>query len=153
MANVYLEGMKAIHNGGDDLLTGTIRALLLTDGTVATFDETSSFVTQVLAEAGNTEATDASYTGQGATGRLTLGTKSVNEAGGKIDFTAAKLTWTALDSFTVSAAVVFFFVSADSDSEAISFHNFTDKAANGSDFEVRWSGTDGNGIVFTVDNS
>lgn len=153
MADVYLEGMRAIHNGDKDLLTGTIRVLLLDATTTPTFLETSSFVTQILAEAGNTEAVHGSYTGQGASGRLTLGTKSVAENAGLVEFVAAKSTWTALDGFTVAAAVVFIFDTADTDSEGLSFHNFTDKAANGSDFDVRWNNVDGNGRVFSIDNA
>ncbi len=152
MSNFYLEGMRKIHDGGRDLLTGTVRVLLLTDATTPVFLETSSFVSDVLAEAGNTEASDASYTGQGASGRLTLGTKSVVEAGGLVEFLAAKSVWTALDGFTVAAAVVFFFGTSDADSEVISFHDFVDKAANGSNFEVRWNNVNGNGRVFSVDN-
>lgn len=152
MANVYLSGIEAIHNGGRDYLTEALRVLLLTDATVAAFVETHSFVTQILADAGNTEATDASYTGQGATGRLTLGGKTAVESGALVELNATKSTWIALDSFTVSAAVVFFFDTGDTDSEGLSFHNFTDKAANGSDFEVRWNNIDGVGRVISVAN-
>jgi len=153
MGNLYYEGMRVIHNGDRDLLTGTVRVLLLTDATSPSFDATHSYITQVLGDAGNTEAATASYTGQGATGRLTLASKSVLETGALVEFKAAKASWTALDGFTVAAAVVFFFDTDDTDSEAISMHDFTDKAANGSDFDVRWSDIDGVGQVFTITNS
>ena len=100
----------------------------------------------------NDEATDASYTGQGATGRLTIGNDAATINGALVEYTADKSVWTALDSFTVAGALVFWWNTADGDSVPISMHDFADTAANGSDFEVRWESDASNGAIFTIAN-
>lgn len=157
MGNVYLSGIEAIHNGDSDYLTDTVRVGLLVDDTVASFDETHDFVaggSGILDDAGNTEMTDATYQAVGATGRVDLaGPKEAQIAGALVELNAGKSIWDPLDGEIVSAAFVYFFITSDALSPALSFHDFTDKAANGSAFEVRWNSIDGIGRVLSLANA
>ena len=144
MANVFNVAKRGIIDGTIDIQADTLRVLLYTtspnaDLTDAQLDLTT--VANVEADAAFAEATHASYTGQGASGRLTLGarTASTDNTNNRSEQDAADLTWTALNSFTITGALLFKFVTNDSDSIPIAYYNLADTTCNGGDIILQWN--------------
>lgn len=115
----------------------TIRILLVTTYTFDPDPDTISGITM-------TEASDASYTGQGATGRLTLAGKSrtVNDTDDRVEYDATDPVWTALDNETIVGGIIFKFVTDDTDSIPLAYCELTSPAVtNGSDFTFQFGAT------------
>ena len=107
-------------------------------------------VAGVTGDAGFTEAADASYTGQGATGRLTITVSAPTQENtaneGRVDGT--DLTWTALNSMTLTGMLIYKFITDDSSSIPIAFYDFSsDVVCNGGDVQVAWNAS---GILNTT---
>jgi hypothetical protein len=103
-------------------------------------------VTAVLGDAAFVEAADASYTGQGSSGRLTLTTTPAtkDDTADQAEIDATDSTWTALDSMTLTGAMIFKFVTDDDGSTPIGFYDFSsDLVTNGGDVTVEYSATEG----------
>lgn len=136
-------------NPSVDFVADTIRVLLVKTG--YTFDPDPNTVSAI---SGLNELTDASYTGQGASGRLTLGTKSRTEddTNNRVVFDAADPVWTALDGGeTVIGGIVFKHVTDDTDSVPICFISAAEsKVAQGSDMTLAFDATLG---VYYTENA
>src|SRR5262245_57657374 len=106
MPNVFNIAKQRIIDGSLDLQADTLRVLLFATSPNADLTDAQldlATVAAVEADAAFAEATNATYTGQGASGRLTLGTRtsSVDNAANRAEQDAADLTWTALNGFTI----------------------------------------------------
>jgi len=110
MANIF-NTMKAGLFNTIDTDVDTLDILLLTTcpASLTAALRDLATVTAVLADAAFVEATDASYTANGTTGRVALGAATVSRDDandrGEADF--PDITYTALDSFTIAGAVVY----------------------------------------------
>lgn len=98
MSAVYTNGVAAIMNGSVDLLTATVKAMLVTSG--YTFDDTDSVVNDVTP--GSNELSGAGYS------RLTLGSKAVSPdtGAGRTYFQAGNLSWTGINAGTADAVIL-----------------------------------------------
>lgn len=122
---------------GRDLSTGTLRMLLLKTTAAGAFDPDLDTVAALLAVGSVAECDFTNYT------RKTLAsvTRTVDDTNNRVAFDAADVTWTAAGGATnntPAAAVIYLFVTNDSDSVPLSYHdtNFGSVATNGGDFTV-----------------
>ena len=134
-------GVFNIAKGNESLSwTGdTIRILLVKPA--YTFDPDPDTISGIT---GLNELTDASYTGQGASGRLTLAgkTRTVNDTDNRVEYDATSPTWTALNNETVHGGIIFKFVTDDTDSVPLAYCELTaDQVTNGGDFTFDFGAT------------
>lgn len=126
---VYNVAKTNLMNGTLDLDTHDIRCALLVGA--VTINPDHATVQAVIAA--NTEASDASYA------RVALTTEAVtqDDVNDRADFDADDISFGALDNETPTAALIFRFVTNDTDSIPISIHdtNFG-AAANGAGYTV-----------------
>lgn len=144
MANVFNEAKLQLLESSLDMDTDVLRIMLFTTSP-ASLDTTLknlTDVTAVLGDAAFVEAADASYTGQGATGRLTLSVSAParDDASDTTEVDATDPTWTALDNDTLTGAMIFKFVTDDDGSTPIAFYDFaSDLVTNGGDVTVEFN--------------
>lgn len=148
MANVFNEAKLQLLQATLDMDTDAMRIMLFTTSpaSLTTALKNLTDVAAVLLDAAFVEAADASYTGQGASGRLTLTVSAPtrDDAADQAEVDATDATWTALDSMTLTGAMIFKFVTSDALSTPIGFYDFaTDLVTNGGDVTVEFSATDG----------
>ncbi len=148
MANVFNEPKLQLLLTTLDMDTDVLRIMLFTTSpaSLTTALKNLADVAAVLLDAAFVEAADASYTGQGATGRLTLTvtTPTKDDTQDQAEFDATDPTWTALDSMTLTGAMIFKFVTSDALSTPIAFYDFaSDLVTNGGDVTVQFSATEG----------
>jgi hypothetical protein len=137
----YNRGKTQVLNGGVDLLTDTIKVMLVNAS--ASFNADHNFVSEV----NTNELSGTGYAGGFAgSGRKTLASKTVTEddTNDRAEFDAADVTWTAINAGTASAAVLIKEGTADTDSVLIAYLDFTDVVTNGGDFTLQW---DAEGIL------
>lgn len=145
---VYNKAAEELANGTIDLLTDTIKTMLVTS-------QYSPVRTDLVVDAGGAnDAVDAEinvtgYTrGWGGSGRKTLGTKVVvvDQANNRAEFSAANLTWTTLGTGATIAAMVVIKegVSNDTTSRLIAYLDVTDTPTNGGDIAFTF---DAEGII------
>jgi hypothetical protein len=145
---VYNKAAEELANGTIDLLTDTIKTMLVTS-------QYSPARTDLVVDAGGAnDAVDAEinvtgYTrGWGGSGRKTLGTKVVvvDQANNRAEFSAANLTWTTLGSGATIAAMIVIKegVSNDTTSRLIAYLDVTDTPTNGGDIAFTF---DAEGII------
>lgn len=137
----YNKGKAQVLNGGIDLLTDTIKVMLVDDTYV--FAATHNFVSDVSAD----ELSGTGYTGGFAgAGRKTLASKTITEddANGRAEFDAADVVWTGLSAGTVGGAILIKEITNDAASLLIAFLDCVDTGSTGSDFTVQW---DAEGIL------
>ncbi len=148
MANVFNEAKLQLLETGLNMDTDVLRIMLFTTSPASLTTAFKNFtgVDDVLGDAAFVEAADASYTGQGASGRLTLTVTAPtrDDTNDQAEFDATDATWTALDSMTLTGAMIFKFVTSDALSTPIAFYDFSsDLVTNGGDVTVQFSATDG----------
>ncbi len=148
MANVFNEPKKLLLDATLDMASDVLRILLFTTSpaSLSTTLKNLADVAAVLSDGAFTEAADGTYTGQGASGRLTLSvtaaTKDDTADQGEID--ATDPTWTGLDNDLLTGCMIFKFVTSDALSTPISFYDFSsDLQTNGGDVTVEFSATEG----------
>lgn len=134
---VYTKAAEEIANGTIDLLTDTIKAMLVNSTYTAAKSDT------VVDAGGANDPVDAEINvsgyvrGWGGAGRKSLASKAVNldNANNRAEFDAADLTWTALGSGATIAAMILIKegVSNDTTSRLIAYLDVTDTATNGGD--------------------
>jgi len=138
----YNKGKTQVMNGSIDLLTDTIKVMLV-DNTY-TFDADHAFVDDISGD----ELSGTGYTGGFAgAGRKTLGSKAVNQddTNDRAEFdSTADVTWTSLDSGTVRAAILIKEITNDAASIPIAYLDLGDEASTGGDFVIEW---DSEGIL------
>lgn len=148
MANVFNEPKLQLLDAALDMEADVLRIMLFTTSPASLTTTLKNLVdvAAVLLDAAFVEAADASYTGQGSSGRLTLTvstpTKDDTQDQGEVD--ATDPTWTALDSMTLTGAMIFKFITSDALSTPIAFYDFaSDLVTNGGDVTVQFSATEG----------
>jgi hypothetical protein len=145
---VYNKAAEELANGTIDLLTDTIKTMLVTS-------QYSPARTDLVVDAGGAnDAVDAEinvtgYTrGWGGSGRKSLGTKVVvvDQANNRAEFSAANLTWTTLGTGATIAAMIVIKegVSNDTTSRLIAYLDVTDTPTNGGDIAFTF---DAEGII------
>jgi hypothetical protein len=147
MANVFNIAKKALLDASLNMDTDVLRILLFTTSpaSLTTALKNLTTVQAVLADAAFVEAADASYTGQGASGRLTLTVSAAtqDDTNDWAEIDATDPVWTALDSMTLTGAMIFKFVTDDAGSTPIAFYDFSsDLVCNGGNVTVQF-GSDG----------
>lgn len=148
MANVFNETKLQLLLATLNMDTDVIRIMLFTTSPASLTSalKNLSDVAAVLGDAAFVEAADASYTGQGASGRLTLAVTAPtrDDANDQAEFDAPDPTWTALNNMTLTGAMIFKFVTSDLLSTPIAFYDFaTDLVTNGGDVTIEFSAADG----------
>ncbi len=148
MANVFNEPKLQLLLTTLNMDTDVLRILLFTTSpaSLTTALKNLADVAAVLGDAAFAEAADASYTGQGSSGRLTLTVTAPtkDDAADQAEFDATDPTWTALDNMTLTGAMIFKFVTSDALSTPIAFYDFaSDLVTNGGDVTVEFSAADG----------
>ncbi|KKN15253.1 hypothetical protein LCGC14_0987980 [marine sediment metagenome] len=132
---VYNKGTTEIANGGIDLLTDTLKMMLVTSSYVA--DRDDDFIEEGVDDANEHEIVVSGYTGGfGGAGRKTLGTKTVTEddANDRVEFDIANITWTALGvGATIAGAIIVKEITNDLASILIAYLDIADTPTNGGD--------------------
>lgn len=146
MANVYNVAKSGILDATIDMDADTFEVLLLKSSPVPAFDSDQTTVTGVLGQAANTELTDASYTANGTSGRVVLGTVTVavDQANDRGEADAPDTTYTALDNETIGAVVLYKRVGAagpsgDGSHIPIAFYDVADQVTNGGNIVIQWN--------------
>jgi hypothetical protein len=147
MANVFNEAKKALLDASLDMDTDTMRILLFTTSPASLSSTLKNLTTvaAVLGDAAFVEAADASYTGQGANGRLTLTVSAAtrDDTNDWAEIDATDPVWTSLSSMTLTGCMVFKFVTDDAGSTPVAFYDFSsDLVCNGGNVTVQF-GSDG----------
>jgi hypothetical protein len=146
MSLVYNLAKKLIADGSLDLLTDTIKVMLV--GSTYTEDADHDYVNP---SAYLTEISGTGYAGgYGGSGRKTLASKTVTEddANDRAEFDAANLTWTSINAGTPAGAILIRERAATGDtmSELIAFIDSGGFpiVTNGGDLSITW---DAEGIL------
>jgi hypothetical protein len=149
MANVFNEAKKLLLDATLDMDGDVLRIMLFTTSpaSLTTAMKNHVDVADVLADSGNfVEAADATYTGQGASGRLTLTTTPAtkDDTADQAEIDATDVTWIALDNDLLTGAMIFKFVTSDALSTPIGFYDFASNLqTNTGDVTVEFSATEG----------
>lgn len=132
----YNKGKGVVMNGDIDLLTDTIKVMLVTSA--YTFDADHDFANDVTGE-----LTVSGYTGGfGGAGRKTLASKTVtiDNTNDRAYFDAADVSWTALGAGeTIGGAILLKEVTNDAASPLIAFIDLANAATAGTDVSIIWS--------------
>jgi len=118
--------------GGTQFVWGTDTIMCLLNSSSYTFDPDHDTVD-------NVDANELSGTGYV---RKTLASKTVtvDDTNDEVRFDAADITWTGANFGTVAGAVVYKFVTNDTDSVPLVWAELTSPAVtNGGDFTLQWS--------------
>lgn len=132
-------GMQRILNGNVDLLTDTLKVVLLGSGYTPNKDH------EFISDLGANELTGTGYTsGFAGSGRKTLASKAVTKDNSAdiAYFDANDLTWTAINAGTAAYAAIVKEVTSDADSPVLAIIDLSpDIATNGGDLTVQWAAT------------
>ncbi len=138
MANVWNEAKLQLFLSTLDMENDAMRLMLFTTSPAVMTDAQKDLTTvaDVLSDSAFTEATDASYTGQGANGRITL--TGVNaqrdDVQNQAEFFADDPTWTALDNDLLRSAMILKFSVNDAGSTPVCLYPFVGaQQTNGGD--------------------
>lgn len=147
MANVFNIAKKALLDATLDMDSDVMRIMLFTlsPAALTTTQKNLTTVSAVLGDSAFTEAADSSYTGQGASGRLTLtvSAPTQDDTNDWAEIDATDPVWTSLSSMTLTGAMIFKFVTDDAGSTPVGFYDFSsDLVCNGGNVTVQF-GTDG----------
>lgn len=130
------KGRTLIANGSVDLLTDTLKVMLLSAAYTPNKDH--NFVSDL----GANELSGTGYTaGFGGAGRKTLASKTVtqDDTNDLAVFDAADVTWTAINAGTVAYAAVVKEVTSNADSPVLAIIDVSpDVATNGGDWTLQW---------------
>jgi len=137
MANVvFLEGLKALTNGGIDLDTNTIKVALVTSSYTPDEDSHNAF------DDVTNEVSGTGYTAGGAT--LSNVSLTVDTTNDLLKFDADDVSW-ADSTITARGAVIYKDTGTGSTSLLICYKDFsTDQESSGADFNLAWHA---NGIL------
>jgi hypothetical protein len=142
MSLVYNQFKSLEADGTINLLTDTIKVMLV--GSTYTANADDSFVNPSIA--GGQELNGTGYVGGYAgSGRKTLASKVVtrDDTNDRAEFSAAPLTWSAINAGTIAAAVIIRERAATGDtmSELIGYINTGGFpfVTNGGDFTLQWN--------------
>lgn len=145
---VYTKAAEEIANGTIDLLTDTIKAMLVNSTYTPSKSDT------VVDAGGANDPVDAEinvtgYTrGWGGAGRKSLASKAINldNTNNRAEFDASDLTWTSLGSGATIAAMILIKegVSNDTTSRLIAYLDVTDTSTNGGNITFTF---DAEGII------
>ena len=135
-SNLYQSGLKLILDGTVDLLTDTIKVVLVNAS--YTPDKDHDFLSDV-----NTyELSGTGYAGGFAgSGRKTLASKTVgkNDSTNVANFDAADSSWTAINAGTAAYAIIGKEVTNDAASPIFACIDLNpDVATNGGDYSIAW---------------
>jgi hypothetical protein len=136
----FNSGKRDILDGTIDLGADTIKVMLVNAS--YTPDADHDFIADVVAN----ELSGTGYAGGFAgSGRKTLASKSfsTNTASDFTYFTAAALTWTAINAGTAAYLIIVKEITNDADSRLIAWVDFTDVVTNGGDLTLTPDGTNG----------
>jgi hypothetical protein len=147
MSNVFNVAKLHLLQSSLDMDTDVMRICLFTTSpaSLSTTLKNLTTVAAVIADAAFVEAADASYTGQGANGRLTLTVSAAtqDDTNDWAEIDATDPVWTSLSSMTLTGCMIFKFVTDDSGSTPVGFYDFSsDLVCNGGNVTVQF-GTDG----------
>jgi hypothetical protein len=135
----YNKGKAQVANGGIDLLTDTIKVMLVSSA--YTFNPDHNFASDANAQ----EIAVTGYTGGfGGGGRKTLANKTITEddTNDRAVFDADDPVWTALGAgATIGGAILLKEVTNDGASPVILFLDPADLPTNGSDFQLQFDAT------------
>ena len=143
-ALVYNRAKKEIMDGTIDLLTDTLKIMLVTSSYVADTDH------DFVDEAGANDPIDHELSGSGYTagfggsGRKTLSSNAVSEddANDRAEFDdTADITWTAINAGTAAAAILYKHNTSDTDSVLIAYIDTGGfpVVTNGGDLTIQWN--------------
>ncbi len=142
MSLVYNQFKHLEANGTIDLLTDTIKVLLVGSTYSSTADD--SFVNPSIA--GGQELSGTGYAGgYGGSGRKTLSSKVItrDDVNDRAEFSAAPVTWTAINAGTAAGAVIIRerSLTGDTMSELIAYINTGGFpiTTNGGDLTLTWN--------------
>ena len=137
---LYNTGSMELWDGTFDILTGTIKVMLVTSSYVADRDN------DLADEAGANDPIDHELTGTGYvagwgnSGRKTLGTKAiiVNKGSDRSEFDAADVTWTGIDAGTAAQMLAIVENATDDTNTRLVSHHDTNfpVVTNGGDLTV-----------------
>ncbi len=144
MSFLYNLAKKEMLDGTIDLLTDTIKVMLVTSSYVANADD------DLVDAGGANDAVDHELSGTGYTagwsnsGRKTLGTKAISEddPNDRAEFDAADLTWSAINAGTAAAAILIKEGGADDTTSRLIAYIDTGGfpiVTNGGDLNVNWN--------------
>jgi len=142
VSTIYNNAKNLIGEGSItwDSLAQTYQILLVNASYVPNID-TDLYVSSVT-----NELTGGNYVRKTLTGR----TATTDTGNDRCDFKADNVTWSAISAGTAAAAVLFKFVSSDSDSPLIAYISFTSTVTNGGDLTLKWDGQLTNGRLFSI---
>jgi hypothetical protein len=130
------KGRTLIANGSVDLLTDTLKVMLLSAAYTPNKDH--NFISDISAN----ELSGTGYTaGFGGAGRKTLASKTVtqDDTNDLAIFDAADVTWTAINAGTVAYAAVVKEVTSNADSPVLAVLDVSpDVATNGGDWTLQF---------------
>lgn len=132
------KGRALILNGSVDMLTDTIKVMLLGTGVTPSVDD--NFVSDVVS--GELSGGTGYTGGFGGSGRKTLASKTVTEddTNDVARFDAADVTYTAINSGTVAHAAIIKEVTNNGDSPVIGYVLINPNVAtNGGDLVLQWA--------------
>lgn len=135
---MYTAAFAAMMNGEIDLEADTIQVLLVDAG--YTPSKNHVFVDDVSAD----ELSGTGYVRKTLAGKAV----SIDTTNHRAIFDATDPVWTGLDAGTINGAVLFKFVSDDTDSPVIGFLDATDLVTNGSDVTLVFNA----GGAFRINN-
>ena len=111
MANVFNAAKKGILDATIDMDADTLEVALFTTAPASLSGALQDLATMtaLLGDAAFTEASHASYTANGTTGRVVLGavTNSQDDTNDRAESDVGDITYTALDTFTITGAVIY----------------------------------------------
>jgi len=149
MANVFNVAKRGMIDGTIDMDTNTFEVLLFTTSPAADLSDAQLDLTTVAgveADAAFAEATHASYTANGTSGRITLGavTASTDNPNNRAEVDAADITYTALNSFTITGVLMYKRVgtagpAGDATHIPVAYYNVADTVCNGGDVIIQWN--------------
>lgn len=126
-----------------NLLSDTIKVMLVDASYTGNRDD--DFVDDGSAnDPQSHELSGTGYTGGFAgSGRKTLASKTITEvdASDRAEFTAANVTWTAINAGTIGGLVLIKEITNDAASLVIAFLDPSDLVTNGGDVTAQWSGS------------
>jgi hypothetical protein len=126
----YGQGLGGVIDGTLDLITDTIKVMLVND--TYTYNADHDFADDVA----STELNGVGYAnGFGGSGRKTLASKTLTNdtANDRIEFDAADVTWTAINAGTIGGAVLVRETVNDAGSRIICFLDPSNLVTNGGD--------------------
>lgn len=140
---VYNRAKKEILDGTIDLLTDTLKIMLVTSSYVA--DPDNDFVEEGVDDANEHELSGTGYVaGFAGSGRKTLSGKAVTEddANDRAEFDdSGDITWSGINAGTAAAAILYKHLTADTASVLIAYIDSGGFpiVTNGGDLTIQWN--------------